>query len=79
MEALYQFAKIAQNLQRNIRPLFALGLLCFYSSLNVFNLSPATKNLKTNYTFFIKPKCERLIGETRTHYQIFEVGFDCIR
>ena len=39
MEALYQCAKIAQSLQCNIRPLFALGLLCFYSNLNVFNLS----------------------------------------
>ena len=48
MEALYQFAKIAQSLQRNIRPLFTLGLLCFDSSLNVFNLSAATKNLRIN-------------------------------
>ena len=39
MVALYQCAKIAQSLQCNIRPLFALGLLCFYSNLNVFNLS----------------------------------------
>ena len=46
MEALYQCAKIAQNLQRNIRPIFPLGLLCFYSCLNVFNLSAATKNLE---------------------------------
>ena len=39
LKALYQCAKIAQSLQCNIRPLFALGLLCFYSNLNVFNLS----------------------------------------
>ena len=45
MEALDQCAKIAQSLQRNIRPLFALDLLCFYSSLNVFNLSASRKNL----------------------------------
>ena len=55
MEPLYQCAKIAQSLKRNIIPLFALGLLCFYSSLNVFNLSAATKNLIGNYTFFVKP------------------------
>ena len=55
MEALYQCAKIAQSLQRNIRPLFTLGLLCFYLSLNVFNLSAATKNLIANYTFLVKP------------------------
>ena len=55
MEPLYQCAKIAQSLKRNIIPLFALGLLCFYSSLNVFNLSAATKNLIANYTFFVKP------------------------
>ena len=30
MKALYQCAKIAQSLQHNIRPLFALGLLHFY-------------------------------------------------
>ena len=30
MKALYQYAKIAQNLQHNTRQLFALGLLCFY-------------------------------------------------
>ena len=33
MEALYQCAKITQSLQRNIRPLIALGLLYFYLSL----------------------------------------------
>ena len=66
MEALYQSAKIAQSLQRSIRPLLALGLLCFYSSLNVFNLSAATKNLRTNYNFFVKPKCVLFIEETRT-------------
>ena len=31
LKALYQCAKIAQSLQCNIRPLFGLGLLCFYS------------------------------------------------
>ena len=31
MEALHQCVKIAQSLQHNIKPLFALGLLCFYS------------------------------------------------
>ena len=79
MEALYQCAKIAQSLQHNIRSLFTLGLLCFYSSLNVFNLSAATKDLGTNYSFFVKPKCILLIGETRTQWQIFEVDFDYIR
>ena len=54
MEVLYQCAKIAQSLQRNTRPLLALGLLCFYLSLNVINLSAATKNLRTNYTFSLK-------------------------
>ena len=51
MEAFYQCATVAQSLQRKIRPLFALGLLWFYSSLNVINLLAATKNLKLNYTF----------------------------
>ena len=66
MEALYEYVKIAQSLQRKIRPLFALGSLCFYSSLNVFNLPAAIKNLRPNYTFFVKPKCILLIGETKT-------------
>ena len=65
MEPLYQCAKIAQNFQRNIRPLFALKLLCFYLRLNVFKLS-AAKNKRANYTFFVKPKCVFLIEETRT-------------
>ena len=60
MEALHQCAKIGLFLQRKIRQLFALGLLCFYSSLNVFNLRNL-KNLRTNYTFLIKPKCVLLI------------------
>ena len=79
IEALYQCAKIAQSLQRIIRPLFALGSLCFYASLNVFNLPAATKNLRTISTFLVKPKCVLLIGETRTLWQIFEVSFDYIR
>ena len=53
MEALYQCAKIAQSLQHIIRPLFALGLSCFYSSLNVFNLSAAIKTLRIIYSFFL--------------------------
>ena len=48
MEELYQCAKIAQSLQCNIRPLLALGLLCFYSILNVFDFSAAKKNLRAN-------------------------------
>ena len=33
MKAFYECAKIAQSLRRNIRPLFALDLLCFYSKV----------------------------------------------
>ena len=33
MKALYQYAKIAQSLQHNIRPLFSLSLLSFYSKV----------------------------------------------
>ena len=48
MKALYQCAKMAQSLQR-------FGLIVFlFKSLNIFNLSAATKNLITNYTFFVK-------------------------
>ena len=53
MKASYKCAKIAQSLQHNIRPLFALGLVLLFNRLCVFNLSAATKNLLTNYTFFV--------------------------
>ena len=33
MKTIYRCPKIAQGLQYNIRPLFALRLLCFYSKL----------------------------------------------
>ena len=36
MKALYECAKITQSLQHNIRPLFALGLLCFHSKLRMY-------------------------------------------
>ena len=52
MKALYQCAKIAQSLQHNIRQLFEL-IAFFLKSLNLFNLSAATKNLIRNYTFFV--------------------------
>ena len=61
MKVLYKCAKISQSLQHNIRPLFALGLLYFYSKVNVFNLSVTKKNLRTNCTFFVKPTCFLLI------------------
>ena len=79
MEALYQCTKIAQTLQRNIRPLLALGLLYFIQVWIVFNLLATTKTPRTNYTFFVKPKCALLIGETRTQWQIFKLNFDYIR
>ena len=56
------------------------GLICNSKGrLNVSNLSAATKNLKTNYTFFVKPKCVLLNRETKTQIQIFEAEFDHIR
>ena len=42
-------------------------------------MSAATKNMRTKDTFFLKPNCFLLIRETRTKWQIFEVGFDYIR
>ena len=56
MKALYQCAKIAQSLQQ--KAIIRFGLIAFlFKSLNVFNLSAATKNLTTNYTFLVKPTC----------------------
>ena len=71
MEALYQYAKIARSLQLNRRPLFALVLLCFWSSLSVYNLSAATKILTANNTFFFKAKYVLLVREARTQLQNF--------
>ena len=52
MKGLYQCAKIAQSLQK-LKTIIRFGLNVFlFKSLNVFNLSAATKNLITNYTFF---------------------------
>ena len=48
MKALYQCAKIAQSLLHKI--IIRFGLIVFlFKSLNV-----ATKNLRTNYTFFVE-------------------------
>ena len=50
MRVFYQCAKIAQSLQH--KAIICFGLIVFFlKRLNVFNLSAATKNLITNYTF----------------------------
>ena len=52
MKALYQCAKIVRSLQNET--IIRFGLIMFlFQSLNVFNLPVATKNLITNYTFFL--------------------------
>ena len=56
---LKQCAKIVQSLQCRIKPLFAMGFVFIRKFVVV------TKNLKTNYTFFVKPTCFLLIQETR--------------
>ena len=51
-----------QSLQYNIRPLsYSLWTYCLF----IQKFAAATKNLKTNYTFFVKPTCLSLIQETR--------------
>ena len=59
-------------MQYNVRLLFVLGLLCF-----IRKFAAAPKNLKTNYTFFVKPTCFLSIQERRSQLQIFD--FDYIR
>ena len=76
MKALYECAKIGQNLQRTI---IRFWLCIFIQFWIVFKLSAATKNLRTNYPFFLKRKCVLLIGEKRMQWQIFKVNFDYIR
>ena len=59
------------------KAIIRFGLTVFlFKSLNVFNLSAGTKNLRTNYTFFVNLACFLLIRETRRQGQIFEVDFD---
>ena len=54
LKALYQCAKIFQSLQYNIRPLnYSLRTYCAF----IRKFAATTKNLKTNYIFFIKPTC----------------------
>ena len=60
MEALHQCAKIGSKFTTQNKTIIRLGLIVFFSSLNVFNLRNL-KNLRTNYTFLIKPKCVLLI------------------
>ena len=43
MKPLQQYAKIPQSLQYNIKPLFALGLLRFYSKICSSNKKPGNK------------------------------------
>ena len=79
MKALYQCAKIAQSLQRNIRPLFALWAYSVFIEVWMYLTCQQQQKTENKYTFFVKPKCVLLIGETRTQWQIFEVDFDYIR
>ena len=60
MKALYLCGKIAQSLQYNIRPLFALGLLCFIVQIN--GLVSLDSDLRDER---VKPACLLLIRETR--------------
>ena len=54
--------KIVQSLQYNIKPLsYSLWAFCVF----IRKLAAASKNLKRNYTFFVKPTCCLLITETR--------------
>ena len=46
------------------KTIIRFGLIVFlFKSLNAFNLSAATKNLRTNYTFFVKSICFLLVRE----------------
>ena len=57
MKAIYQCAKIAKNVTTQHKTIIRFGLVFLFKSLNVFNLSAATKILTTNYTFLVKPTC----------------------
>ena len=58
-ESIISVCQIAQGLQnktigQSLQTIIRFGLIVFlFKSLNVFNLSAATKNLITNYTFFV--------------------------
>ena len=67
--------KLLQQLQKftiQHKVIIRFRLVVFlFKNVNVFNLSPATKNLKINYNFFVKTTCYLLIGETRRQWLIF--------
>ena len=52
MKALCQCAKIAQSLQQQKAIIRFELIVSLLKRLHVFNLSAATKNMITNYTFF---------------------------
>ena len=45
-------------------------IVFLFKSLNV--LLAATKNVRSNYIFFVKPTCFLLIRETRKQWQFFK-------
>ena len=58
-ESIISVCQIAQGLQnktigQSLQTIIRFGLIVFlFKSLNVFNLSAATKSLITNYTFLV--------------------------
>ena len=60
---------MCQNCSNFITPHKTINLfdliMFLFKSLHVFNLSAATKNLRIDCTFFVKPTCFLLFRETR--------------
>ena len=62
IKPLKQCPKIVRSLQCNIRPLnYSFWIYCAF----IRKFAAATKNLKTNYTFFVKPTRFFIIQEAQ--------------
>ena len=76
-KALQQCAKVAESLQRDI---ICFGLTVFlFTSLNVFNLLAATKNLRTNFILLLLNQHIFCNLRNKKVLKIFGVDFDYIR
>ena len=68
MKSLYQFTKIAQSLQHNIRPLFAFGLFFFIQKQeNIwYQITPSSLNQHVFYEFRKQEGNDKFLKSTLT-------------
>ena len=70
VKEIYQCAKIAESLQLNIRPLFSLSLLCFYSKVWMYLICQQQQTWEQITRFLLSQHIFLSIRETRKQWQI---------